>query len=311
MYRLKPWQYKNIYKLAIHQDPKSTQKQSFFAFAQSEGKMQNVSTSHISPNLDRISVLAATILLAYTFAGLISLPVREITTQLPGIYLEIEINIQTIVSFLVACLAASGTDWLLREHPSSTNQRLIPYLLLPALTAWVVGVPLYQQALGLYWWVGIFLGGGVLILVLMAEFTVVDLDDSNYALASIGLTIVAYTLFFLLAVTLKANQLRLYLLVPALTLVVLLVSLRMMHLWRRGRWAFQEAGISTLILVQITIAAYYLPLQPISFGLFLLGPAYGITRLFGNLGDGKSWKGAIPEPIAVLVIFWCLAIWLR
>ncbi|MFC1997277.1 hypothetical protein ACFLXI_06685 [Chloroflexota bacterium] len=261
--------------------------------------------------MDRISVLAATILLAYTFAGLISIPVREIATQLPGIYLEIEINTQTIVSFLVACLAASGTDWLLREHPSSQNQRMGPHLLLPALTAWVIGVPLHQQAFGLYWWVGIFLGGGALILVLMAEFAVVDPIDSNYSLATVGLTVLAYALFFLLAVSLKESQIRLFLLVPALTLVVFLVSLRILHLRLRGVWAFQEAGICGLIMAQITIAAFYLPLAPISFGLFLLGPAYGLISIVGNLGDDKSFKKVIPEPLAVLFIFWFLAYWLR
>ena len=273
--------------------------------------MQTVPPSRFSPNLDRISVLAATILLAYTFAGLINIPVREFAAQLPGIYLEIEINTQTIVSFLVACLAASGTDWLLREHPSSKNQPLAPHLLLPALTSWVIGVPLYQRAFGLYWWAGIFMGGGALVLVLIAEFTVVDTNDSNYTLASVGLTTVAFALFFLLAVTLKASQIRLYLLAPALTLVISFVNLRIYHLRHRGKWAFQEAGISALIVAQLSIAAFYLPLPPISFGLCLVGPAYGLSSLFGNLGDGKTWKEAIPEPTIVLAIFLFLAFWLR
>ena len=268
-------------------------------------------TSRFSPNLDRISVLAATILLAYTFSGLISIPVSQFATQLPGFYLEIKINIQTVVSFLVACLAASGTDWLLREHPSSKKHRLAPHLLLPALTAWVIGVPLGQRAFGLYWWAGILFGGGALVLVLMAEFAVVDADDSNYALASVGLTTLAFALFFLLAVTLRVSQIRLFLLVPGLALVISFVSLRILNLRQREKWHFQEAGIITLLMAQITIAAYYLPLTPISFGLFLLGPAYGLSSLFGNLGEGKTWKEASSEPIAVFTLFLCLAFWLR
>jgi hypothetical protein len=273
--------------------------------------MHSVPISRFSPNLDRISVLAATILLGYTFAGLINIPAREFATQLPGIYLEIEINIQTIVSFLVAGLAASGADWLLREHPSSSDRHLSAHLVLPALTAWVIGVPLHQQALGVFWWAGIFLGGGALIAVLMAEFAVVDPNDSNYALASMGLTTLAYALFFLLSVSLKASQIRLYLLVPALTLAVFTISLRTLYLRKRGNWAFQAAGISTLISAQIAAAAYYLPLGPISFGLCLLGPAYGLNSLFSNLEEGKTWKAAILEPLSVLTIFLCLAFWLR
>ena len=262
-------------------------------------------------NLDRISVLSASILLAYTFTGFINFPTRALSTQLPGFFLEIQINTQTIVSLLVVGLAVSGTNWLLRSHPSNQNQPILQHLLIPALTAWVIGVPLTQQTLGIYWWFGILLGAGTLILVLMAEFAVVDPDDTNFTLASIGLTVVAYALFFLLSVTLKAIELRLFLLVPALTFVAALICLRLFQFRAPGRWAFQATGIIALIIGQLTAAIYYLPFTPITFGLCLLGFTYGLINLFGNLGEGKAWKDAIIEPFAVLSIFWVMAFWLR
>ncbi len=255
-----------------------------------EGKIQSVPNFRFSQNLDRISVLSATIILAYTFSSFIIFPARTLSTQLPGFYLEILLNTQTIVSLLVVGLTVSGTDWLLRSHPSASNRSMRQHLLIPALTAWIIGVPLSQQTLGLYWWAGIFLGGGTLILVLMAEYAVVDPNDSNYTLASIGLTTVAYALFFLLSVTLKAIELRLFLLVPVLTLVVVIISLRTFHLRLRGDWAFRASGLIALIMAQIAAAFYYLPFSPVAFGLSLLGPAYGLINLFGNLAEGKSWK---------------------
>jgi len=272
-----------------------------------------VPEKNISPNLDRISILAATILLAYTFAGLINISERVFAAQLPGIYLEIKISTQTIISFLAACLAASGANWLLREHPSGKNKRLAIHILLPAITAWIIGVPIHQQALGLFWWVGIFLGGGVLILVLIAEFTVVDTStrNLNYVFASTGLTILAYALLFLLTVTLKASQIRLFQLIPPLTLMMFVVSLRILHLRSQGNLAIQEASLITLIFAQILIAAYYLPFSPISFGLFLQGPAYGLNSVFANIGDGKPWKVAMIEPIIAFIIFGSLAIVFR
>jgi hypothetical protein len=263
------------------------------------------------PNLDRISILASTILLAYTFAGLINISERVFATQLPGIYLEIKISTQTVVSFLAACLAASGTDWLLREHPSGKDKRFVIHLLLPAITAWIIGVPIHQQALGLFWWVGIILGGGVLILVLLAEFTVVDTSNSNYIFSSVGLTILAYALLFLLTVTLKASQIRLFQLIPPLMLMMFIVSLRILHLRLQGKLALQEASLITLILAQISIAAYYLPFSPISFGLFLQGPAYGLNSVFANIGTGKSWKEAMIDPVAAFIIFGSLAFFFR
>ena len=277
------------------------------------GKIQNVPEKSFQPNLDHISILASTILLAYTFAGLINISERVFAAQLPGIYLEIKISTQTIISFLAACLAASGANWLLREHPSGKNKRLAIHILLPAITAWIIGVPIHQQALGLFWWVGIFLGGGVLILVLIAEFTVVDTStrNLNYVFASTGLTILAYALLFLLTVTLKASQIRLFQLIPPLTLMMFVVSLRILHLRSQGNLAIQEASLITLIFAQILIAAYYLPFSPISFGLFLQGPAYGLNSVFANIGDGKPWKVAMIEPVIAFIIFGSLAIVFR
>jgi hypothetical protein len=263
------------------------------------------------PNLDRISILASTILLAYTFAGLINISERVFATQLPGIYLEIKINTQTVVSFLAACLAASGTGWLLRDHPSGKNKRLVIHILLPAITAWIIGVPIHQQALGLFWWVGILLGGGVLILVLMAEYTVVDTRNASYIFASAGLTILAYALLFLLSVTLKASQIRLYQLIPPLMLMMFIVSLRILHLRSQGKLALLEASLITLIVAQISFAAYYLPFSPIAFGLFLQGPAYGLNSIFANIGDGKPWNKAMIDSVIAFVIFGSLALIFR
>ncbi len=276
-----------------------------------KGKIYSVPTLRFPQNLDRISVLSASILLAYTFAGFINIPGREFSAQLPGFYFEIQINTQTIILAFVVGLTASGTDWLLRSHPSNPSQPLFQHLLIPALTAWVIGVPLIQQTLGLYWWVGIFLGGGALILVLMAEFAVVDPNDTNYTLASISLTTVAYALFFLLSVTLKVIELRLFLLVPALSLAVALISLRTFRLHLPGEWSWRTSGIITLIMAQITSAAYYLPVSPLAFGLGLLGLAYGLINLFRNLDERTSWKDVLIEPIGVLFLFWLLALLFR
>ena len=263
------------------------------------------------PNLDRISVLSATILLAYTLTGLISIPARQLATQLPGFYIEIQINVQTFVSVLVTALAVSGTNWLLREHPSAKNQPIFQHWLIPALTAWVIGIPLYQKALGLYWWLGILLGGSVLILVLASEYIVIDPDDAYYSIASIGLTAIAFSLFFLLAVILRAMQVRLYLIVPALTLTTALISLRTLNLRLRGQWFLPAIGVCTVIMAEFTSVAHYLPLSPIAFGLFLMGPAYALTSFLSNLANQKPLKSMLSEAGLILILFWALAWWVH
>ena len=79
--------------------------------------MHRVAGSRSLPNLDKLSILAATILLAYALARLIKLPSQQINLQLPGFFFQIVINTQTFTALLVAGLTATGIDWLLHEHP--------------------------------------------------------------------------------------------------------------------------------------------------------------------------------------------------
>lgn len=261
------------------------------------------------PDLNRISVLAAAILLAYALTGVIDLPARPFSAQLPGFYFEVQFNIQVIVTLLVTALAVSGADWLLREHPSAQGKPHPSHWLLPALTAWVIGIPLYQGVLGPYGWLGILLGGSALILVLVAEFIVIEPQDARYQLATIVLNGVSYTLFFLLAVSLRFNQLRLFLIVPALGAGIALISFRTLTLRLPGQSVFQGAVICGVLLAQIAAAAHYLPLTPIGYGFFLLGPAYGVSVWVGNLAEGQAPKQAALEPLLVLLCFWGLALW--
>src|SRR4030065_523678 len=97
------------------------------------------------PEANRLSVLAATILLAYAAARFVDLPAREIAAQLPGIYLSVEINFRTIVALMVAGLTASGAHWLLRDHPGLKGRSTFQHWLLPALTAWGAAAPLDRQ----------------------------------------------------------------------------------------------------------------------------------------------------------------------
>jgi hypothetical protein len=262
----------------------------------------------IQPNIDRLGVISGLILLAYALSGIIEFQPRELSTQLPGIYIEIQLNSQTIISLLAVLLAVTGTDWLLREHPSHEKTDISIHLLIPAITAWIIGVPLQQNILGSFWWIGFVFGGGILMAVLVAEFIVVDTQDPKYQIASISLTLAAYAIFFLLTVMLKSSELRLYLLVPGISLAAFLISLRTFKLNISSSKPIFQAAICTLIISQITIAAFYLPLRPISFGLFLLGPVYGLKVFFTQTGNESQWKKIVIEAVIVIVIFWTLSL---
>lgn len=262
------------------------------------------------PDADKLSVLAAIILLAYGLARFVNFPSNDIAIQLPGIYLSYRFDARTMVAFLVAGLTASGADWLLRQHPALHVKYTIEHWLLPALTAWVIGFPLFQLPLGPGWWLGFVLGGGLLMLVLVAEYITIDPDDVRHPAATAGLTAVAFALYLILAISVRSAGSRLFLIVPALTFAGGLVSLRTLHLRLQGRWAFVECGIITLLLGQIAAALYYLPLLPVPFGLIMLGCAYGITSLLANVAEGASLRRALIEPALILVVVIIATIWL-
>ena len=77
------------------------------------------------PDADKLSILSAIILLAYIIARFVDVPLNEFTIQLPGLFLDFEISIRTVITLLVAGLAASGAEWLMRQHPRLKDQKTI------------------------------------------------------------------------------------------------------------------------------------------------------------------------------------------
>ncbi len=272
--------------------------------------MQNPDKSGRFPNAERLSTMAATILLAYALARYIDLPARAFSLQLPGFYLSFEISVQNVVAVLVAGLTASGANWLIQDHPALGKRSSIPHWILPGLTALTISLPLSQLPQSPIWWVGFALGGVLLILVLIAEYIVVDPQDIRYQPAAAGLTAVSFALYLILATALSFSGIRLFLLFPALFLAGGLVSLRTLNLRLQGKWAYTYAGITALVTSQLAAALHYWPLSPVAFGLTLLGPAYALTNFFGNLNEGEPVRQAIIEPLVILILVYLMAIWL-
>ena len=273
--------------------------------------MIKIKTGGYLPSADKLSVLAAIILLAYALTPFVDLPARELSIDLPGFFLSVEINIRTLVVLLVAALTASGADWLLRDHPGIGEGPTVQHWLLPSLTALVIGVPLFQLPFGLMWWAFFAVGGALLMLVLVAEFIVVYPQDTRYAPASAGLTAVSFALFLALAIVLHSAGTRLIFILPALILAGGLVSLRTLRLRSPAKWKFLEALVTALVLGQIAAALHYWPLNPVTFGLSVLGPAYALTTLVSALDEGDTLRQALLEPGIVLAVVFVVALWIR
>lgn len=260
------------------------------------------------PDVNRVSVLAAAVLLAYALTPFVRLTETQLVVPLPGFLFTFELGYATIVSFIVAVMAAAGTDWLLRTHPHIAGMRTQASWLLPALTAWSLGLPLSTLEPGPQWWAVFALGGLLFVLVLIAEYVALDPLDARYAPATAGLTAVSFALYLTLAVAVHAAGWRLYLLVPPLALAIGLVSLRTLYLRLGGRWNAAWALGITLLVSQIAVGLHYIPLTPLRFGLLLLGPAYALTSLAGAIEEGRPTGSVWVEPALMLALIVLLAV---
>jgi hypothetical protein len=262
-------------------------------------------------NQERLSIVIATIMLAFALAKFVDVPSSVIPIEFIGIYIPITINFKTIITLSVAGMTASGADWLLRDHPKLEEKSSLPHLLLPALTAWILSVILFNLPNEPLWWVVFIFGGTFLILVILAEFIVLDEEDARRPLATPLLGALSFAMFLALIVSLRSSNLRLVMTLPAVALSSGALSFRVILLQYPGRTKLPEALASLIIVTQLTAPLHYLPISPLSFGLILLGALYAMINFIVNISQNEPSISSLIEPVSVLIILWGLAIWLN
>jgi len=109
------------------------------------------------PDLNTLSILVSIILLAYTLTHFVSIPPLQYEITFLGIYFPLKFNFSTLVTLLVAGLTASGSAWLLQDHPASDRYRSTAVnWLLPSLTSLVLMLAIEQLPFGGMWWIAAF-----------------------------------------------------------------------------------------------------------------------------------------------------------
>ncbi|MCD6426036.1 MAG: hypothetical protein J7L35_11110 [Anaerolineales bacterium] len=262
------------------------------------------------PDLNRLSITVSTILLAYTLTHFMSIPPLEVGFSVLGIFFNFRINFATLVTILVAGLTASGSAWLLQDHPAREEfDNTIIHWLLPSLTSLVLMLAVNQLPFNAIWWVAAAASGVGLILVLIAEYIVLDPSNRFFIPAEMGITALSIVLFLILAISLHGAETRLFYRVPVLSAAALLVYLRVVHLRQRGVWAINQGSVPFLLIGELAAGLHYLPVGSIGFGLALAGPLYALIEISDDLPDGEKkipfekifWPGLI------LILSWGIA----
>src|SRR5512135_319256 len=156
------------------------------------------------PDPTRVSILTACILLAFALTRVISTPNYDLTIPLAGFYVTLALNLDTLIVLLAAGMTATGMNWLLQTHPSLEKGETREHWLLPTLMVLVMGISLYTLPRTAIWWLGFGLGAVILPMVFYSEFVAVDPTDLRYPFATSVLTVLAFVIFLILAVALKA-----------------------------------------------------------------------------------------------------------
>lgn len=262
------------------------------------------------PSADRLGVLIASVLLTFALTRLIQTPRLTLTLSLPGFYFAFPLTLGTFMTIFAAALAAAGMDWLTRIHPAFEKKTNFEHLMLPTITTFVIGALLSLLPDGRAWWAGFAFGAILLVFVFLAEYITINPSAPTYALARAGLTALAYTLFLILATSLRFSGARMVVMVPAIFVVAGLISLRILHLDGTDRWDFPWAIGIGIVCAQISAGLHYWPLNPVQFGLALTGPLYALTMLSVSLAENIPLRRAVVGPAIITGLAWGSAIFL-
>lgn len=255
---------------------------------------------------ERASVVATLVVLGLILDTFLQLPswTRDLTVL--GSPLSVSISQTVLMAALLVGITCSGTDIIVRSHP--TGRRIearysFVTWTLPALTVMLVTVLLPQAPTLLYRTIGFVLSGLILILIISAEYHTVDPADPRYLTARLSLNVWAYLLALVTFVLIYSAKARSLLSATGVTFVSTLLALEFLRGAGRdfGRTALY-ALIAGLITGEIIWAMNYWRVDGVTGGLILLLGFYVATGLANQQLQGRLTRRVLVEYAIVALL---------
>ncbi|NPA31421.1 MAG: hypothetical protein GXO37_05410 [Chloroflexi bacterium] len=265
------------------------------------------------PDPAKLSLFTGLLALVLVLARLVQLPGPRRAFTVGEVQVTLALDAALGLAVLLAALTWTGMDWLLRDHPAYRPRRLVWHALLPTFALWALEAALLALPVGPMWWFVFGAGLAALVVVLLAEFVVLDPQDPRALWAGLGLQAVAYGLYLLLALAVRAAGWRLLFAAPLLAVGAWVVARRLWALRSRAPswWA---DGVVLVVMGHLSVAWFYAPLGPLAYSLVLLGALYALVPLLAEPAAGRPWNEAWTEPLATAAGLWLLAVvleWMR
>ncbi len=229
-----------------------------------------VATERPQPDLDRLSTLAALLLLTYGLVRIIELPTLGLDLTLLGLVIPLTLNTRTVMLALAAALTVVGADWLAEAHPQAPQGRkAIEHWILPGLASFGSGVLLTRVPEGSALWIGLVVTAVALMAVFVAEFIAIDPDDPRRRTALVGLEALAYLLLLQITFSIRLLNLRGVFALPILFGGGAAIAWRLLRLRQPTRRVLLHGASIGWGLAQIGWALHYWPLPPLQGALIL------------------------------------------
>ena len=269
----------------------------------------------IKIDIRHLSTISAIILLVNGISRFVEIPSRGIRVTLLNIQWVVELNGNLLFMLLLALLVVVGTETILRTHPSLAevsgghpDTLTVLHWILPGLTAFGGSAVVNMFPPGPRWWLGLVLVTGLLVLSILGEYLSLEREGTRYDLASVGLNILGLTLLAILLNAIHASEARLTFALPVIAVCGAAIALRLLDLSGIGHPAkyLYAAGIG-LIVSELALPLFYLPVSSVSFGLLLTlatHTAVGITQTRPKDPKNKSilLEYFLLDALAILVL---------
>jgi hypothetical protein len=235
------------------------------------------------PCYERASVFISLIVLGLAFLPKIELPTRTFSFHVLGSLASIRLSVTWLMAALLASLACTGTDSLIRSHPlvrRGENRYTFAFWTLPGLSVVAATLLLPLAPNKTYWLVGLALTALLLLLIAVGQYHTVDPTHPRYRLARLALNILVYLValgLFTLIYGSKARSLLSATTTAAVSSLLALELLRGVH--HNLRLTGLYALIAGLAVGEVTWALNYWPVGRLTGGLILLLIFYLVTGL--------------------------------
>jgi hypothetical protein len=236
-----------------------------------------------APCYERASVFVSLIVLGLAFMPEMELPTRTFSFYVLGSLASIRLSATWLMVALLASLACTGTDSLVRSHPLARYGEIrytFTFWALPGLSVMTATLVLPLAPSRSYWLGSLALTAFLLLLIAVAQYHTIDPTDPDYRLARLALNLFVYLVALGLLALIYGSKTRSLLSATRTAAVSGLLALELLRgVHHNLRLTGLYALITGLALGEVTWALNYWTAGRLTGGLLLLLVFYLVTGL--------------------------------